>query len=551
MIVVKTTTNIRRDNMEPEKTTKASKAEELANEIKLSIFDWGYKGDEFQAAICKILDVPDARLFEIKDVKGDLLLINISESATSAELKKYGYIHGLVLDMRSRQSVLGSFGHTPVAVADEILVGEDNMLHLTDVTKFKHDLVNDENLSITPVYEGVVVRIIWYGGRAYYMTHKKIDCSKSKWGDSATFLELYEKSGGPAPELLFDTSKQYSRRAYSFMIVDPTLRVGSMLKNTQPCCVFLGMTMLHVDFPVGVDVDELQEKNFESFSVPIQELTEPKVINAQSMTIEEANRFLKYGFYNMNDVQIDKRLMPGEAVLIRYSYPDPSTPDFCMRVQSTGFQHRVDMRGDDVNIVHRFYELVELVRPAITSQDRWDTICNRLVPLNLFDYVSTRALIEASPNLPVILSNVKEPTPADYPNVDDRIYLLYLNMLVATPITSRHLILPLIDNYHINRQRVIQWIQHLSKNPNAIAQDKTIPVRCLQLINEAYKQADRKIKDGKNFDSNNSKLSKIDLVNLTLISLINVERGPSLYSLIAAHRKHEKAAARAAVESTA
>lgn len=59
--------------------------------------------------------------------------------------------------------------------------------------KFSPELFTDESYSCYPLYEGVVLRLFYFGDGWKLSTCKKIDASKSKWNNSPTFSEYMDK----------------------------------------------------------------------------------------------------------------------------------------------------------------------------------------------------------------------------------------------------------------------------------------------------------------------------------------------------------------------
>lgn len=46
----------------------------------------------------------------------------------------------------------------------------------------------------TPIYEGTIIRMFYHGGKWYTTTHRKLDASRSKWGNEVSFGELFAQT---------------------------------------------------------------------------------------------------------------------------------------------------------------------------------------------------------------------------------------------------------------------------------------------------------------------------------------------------------------------
>lgn len=492
------------------------------------ILDASYKGDKFTTQVANILGLPDVHGWEIIDRNEEegLALVHYKDDA---DMNKYGHLRGVLVDTEVGAIIADSFGYTPTAVTKE-LVNKDGVVSVADQDGVNHTF-SAENVVIKRVFEGVVIRVIWHKGQMLKISHRKINPHRSRWGSAKSFLIMYEEAGGPAAEQLFDTTKQFSNTCYDFLVVDSTLLVGTRQRVQAPYLVLLDKRTLDIKRPedqvapgiasfTSVDtIDGFVEKSF---------IHEPK-----SLSLEEANHHLSFGYYNEFKAD-DKRLLTGEAVIM-YEMRDGVINDI-IKVHSPSYEWRVNMRGNNPNIVNQFYALLNSVYPDIGgNESAWNALINKYVIFPLYD---EQSLIEFYNKSHMILAlPVSEVAKVeDYLNRDERIHLLWLNYVISLPACKQGDALKILSQFKQDRNNVIAWLQNIEAN-NKDIESLDIPKRAKGLISSARRLANDRIQKGNNYSSGGSYMRRPILIKSTLRNLINKENGTSLYSLVRAMKQ--------------
>src|SRR5437763_8501385 len=209
------------------------------------VFDASYKGDALTRRVCDILGCKDIQSWSIIDTFEDLALVHYEEDS---DMTTYGHLRGILVDIETGAIIADSFGYTPTALANKI-EDNDGIISIKDKDDVNHIFSGDYH--IKRIFEGVVIRVIWYKSKLYRITHKKINPVRSRWGSSKPFISMYEEAGGPSAEQLFDTSKPYSSTCYHFLVVSPELLVGSRQKVSCPYIVCIAQHTMDLKRPVN------------------------------------------------------------------------------------------------------------------------------------------------------------------------------------------------------------------------------------------------------------------------------------------------------------
>jgi len=226
------------------------------------VFDAAYKGDELTKRCSEILGMDDLTGWSVIDTCENLALVHYNQKT---DFQKFGHIRGILLDTESGDIIADSFGYTPTAVYDKIET-VDGVVSLIDNDGFNHKFsMIDKDVYVKRVFEGVVIRVIWYNNKMYRITHKKINPTRSKWGNSKKFLDIYDESEGPTANQLFDTTKPYSSTCYHFLAVDGSLLVGTRQRVLAPYLVYIesqevSLQKPETDITKGIPTFQMIEK---------------------------------------------------------------------------------------------------------------------------------------------------------------------------------------------------------------------------------------------------------------------------------------------------
>jgi hypothetical protein len=487
-------------------------------------FDNSYKGDEIQQKCAQILGLKNVRGWSVVDTEEHLALLHYVDDA---DLSTVGHIRGMLVDLEAGAVIADSFGYTPTSVSSELIPVNDR-LTIVDTESTTH-VFNLNECVIKRVFEGVVIRVIWHKSKLYKITHKKINSHRSRWGSSRYFVTMYEEAGGPTAEQLFDTTKPYSNTCYEFLVVDQSLLVGTRQKVTKPYIVCLAQRTMEINRPDDEVAPGVPTFTTDDTICGLVDI--PLIHDPQPLSLKEANDHLKFGYYN-EFVPDDKRLMTGEAVLV-YKMVDGVISDI-VKVHSPSFDWRVNLRGNNPNIVNQFYSLLNTVYPDITSDSQWDSFKSKFIVFPLYDEASLRELYTdtgAILGLPI-----REVSRSDYANIDSRIYLLWLNYLVSLPPHLQSDGLDIYNNFVNDRDDLINWIQCIEAS-NKDIDSLDYHRRVKALIKAARNLSRDRINSGNNYSSNGSYMKLSLVIKNVIRNLINKENGPSLYTLVREMKK--------------
>lgn len=483
--------------------------------------DASYKGDEVKRTVAQVLNLNSVKGWSVVDFDSKRQLA-LAHYDNDVDMDEFGDIHGVLVDTAAQCVVASSFGYTPLAVANEI-VEANEMVKITDVNGQAH-VFPKASTTITRLFEGVVMRAIWHAGELHLVTHRRIDASRSRWGRSPSFVQMYHEAGGPTAEQLFDTTKPYSSTCYVFMVVHPALLVGTRQSVTTPYIVHLSTNELPVTFP-----PEQVARGVPTFECS-RELTgaveQPFVHGPLSLTIEEANYHLKYGFYNEYEVE-DVRLRTGEAIIM-WNVENGEITDL-VKVHSEAYQWRTVMRGDNNNIRNQFYSLLGIAYPPVTTEEDWRQLCSKLIP---FPSYSQEALMDRFVSSGAILNlPLGKVSKEDYSTRESRIYLLWMNFVLSLPPGCQEEALNVYLDFNNDRQEVIQWIRRL-ENEHRNIQEANLPKRVKDIILLARANARKCVSSGNNYSQKGKVLTLPTLIRNNIRNYVMKERGPSLYGLV-------------------
>lgn len=474
-------------------------------------FDNSYKGDEKQQRVAEILGLPGPSGWSILDTHEDLVLVHYNEDADLVNRPYLRDLRGIVLDLTAGCVVAKSFGYTPNAVADT-LNPENGSFKLKDQDGLEHTFPVEETI-IKRVFEGVVFRVILYKGKVLRITHRKITPLRSRWGASPYFITMYTEAGGPTDEQLFDMTKPYSSSCYVFLVVHPSLLVGTRQKVNHPYIVHLvthQMTLPYLPEEIGEGLSA-----FPTNSKINGWVDEPFIHTPQSLSIDDANGYLQFGYYKPFTVS-DRRLQTGEALIV-YRMVDGSVVDI-VKVHSTSFEWRVNMRGNNPNITHQFYRLLDTVYNDIYTDENWRALTQKYIILPKHTEEFIRNIFTNHKG--IVTLPTKTISRKIYTTKDSRIYLLWMNYVLSLPQNFQEIGLDIISNFNKDRKDVINWINQLHLQNSDLESNPDIPRRIKQIIGPA-RQSQFNVKS-------------------SIVNFIYKEQGESLYKLVKAMKLSRK-----------
>lgn len=490
------------------------------------IFDASYKGDSLTRKVCDILGCKDIQSWSVIDTSEHLALVHYNDDS---DMTTYGHLRGVLVDVEVGAIIANSFGYTPTAVSDNIIL-DNGTIAIKDKDGINHTF--SDEYSIKRIFEGVVVRVIWHKGKLYRITHKKINPIRSRWGTSKSFISMYEDAGGPTAEQLFDTTKPYSNTCYHFLVVSPELLVATRQRVSAPYIICIAQQTMDINRPV-----EEVAVGIPSFATTdkVGGVVNKSVIhNPKNLTVTEANQHLNFGYYN-NFKTDDSRQLTGEAVII-YKMQNGMVTDV-VKVHSQAYEWRNNLRGNNPNIVYQFYALLNSTYGDISKDKAWANFKDKFVLLPLYDVDSLKALYSQTQGILTIPSG--EVARDDYSGRDSRIHLLWMNYVLSLPANLQGDALNILDNFKQDRKNLASWLATLeSTNKNIEALEYSARIKGILTISR--KLAKERVAEGKNYSAKGSIIKLPMLIKSTIYNLLNKENGPSLYALVREMKKPPK-----------
>jgi len=485
------------------------------------ILDFGYKGDALTKRAGEILGLSGVDGWEVVDSKDNLSLVHYSQDA---DMTKFGHLRGVLIDTEVGATIADSFGYTPTAVSSKLLVEEDGKLSIIDQDGANHTFRGD-SVTIKPIFEGVVIRAIWHNSEFLRITHRKINPTRSRWGSSKSFIAMYEEAGGPTADQLFDTTKPYSTTTYDFLVSAKPLVVGTRQRITTPYIVLLAQREMDVKRP-----EEQVAKGKATFTTTNTiggSVTQSVIHDPKPMTVAEANYHLRFGYYAEFEMK-DERQLTGEGVIVYSMNPEGIVTDI-VKVHSRAYDWRITMRGNNPNITHQFYCLLNSVYADLKNNTDWEMFANKLIVLPLYDEAGLRNMYEQTQGILMIPPG--EVTRMDYTSRESRIYLLWMNFVLSLPPSSQAEGLNILTECKKDRANLLEWIQNIEATTKNI-EGAVLPSRVKGLISCSRRLARERIDNGDNYAANGGFMRLPVIIKSTLRNLLNKENGPSLFSLI-------------------
>ena len=348
--------------------------------------------NNMKPTIASILGIQDLSTFDVLSSIRELYLVHYTPGPRNRRTDSQANIvsprsmdardvRGIIVDVATKMIVCSSFGYTPTSNVSELKPGEDGRYHLVDTDGIQHDL-DPNRLTIKLGYEGTILRVFKHGGTVYHSTHRRIDSSRSRWGNSPSFKELYRQLKGPADEELFSPESTHSPYVYIFLLVHPSVLVVTKEKVGEGYIVYFGAKTMW------------EPTDTSPYPEGVLDLVPKAVIGenirlAGNLTLEQANHHLQYGYSTapthplgtqshplrgeapshspelrsgeMSQSRFpgneDVRLRPGEFVML-YHQNDDGGNDL-LKVQGIPYWWRSTIRNNDPNLLHRFYQLVD------------------------------------------------------------------------------------------------------------------------------------------------------------------------------------------------
>ena len=427
-----------------------------------------------------------------------------------ADLEIFGNLRGIILDTKVGNVVSYSYPHAPTIIASQI-VSEDGFV------KVGNQVLDESKIRIKIGFEGTMIHVFKHAGKVYRSTRKRLDPSKSKWGNSKTFGEMYWDLSGPSDEALFDVEKDYSPYVHSFILAHPDVQVCSKDDVGNGCLIYLGPKTMYStepeECPYPIESVDCLLRVPETTSVK----TQGTIYSPEKLTLEDANKHLLFGFYEKVEgyEYLDPRLLPGEFVIL-----ENSETGKMFRIESHSYNWRASIRNNNPNLLHRFFELLDY--SYFRGND--DFHYSQMFPvLTFYDYESLSKNIKENP---IIIWPQKTEIEHSVPtNKDSKLYNIWQAFLICVPLAQQKEVVEFLNILVARRSELINWLIETSEKKGPItdysrrAQDILVKTRTFA----ENRVKDSRYRDGKSVD---------ELTRDNIRNFISKEKGNSLYKLI-------------------
>jgi len=532
----------------------------------------------YKRIAAEILGVPCNDQWNIVDVfysdeqnkTGALIMVHYD---SNADMSYYGHIRGIVIDVELRIVVANSYEYTPSAIVDSLSTNSNGEVIIQD-TDGKEHYFDEKTATFRHGLEGVVVRLFKWRGHVFQVSHRRFDISRSCWGDSRPFRQIYFDLG--CPETLFEEQEDFSPYVHFFLLVNDGVFHVSKFQASHGFAFYLEYRCMwspDSDGPFRVtSFDSTNQETVENdnrFNVgyvnPLPQVPdnmrskipsldeELSIITAgeklpcirlDDLTIQQANTVLRYGYLQpIDDNNIDPRLRTGEFVV---AYKDDGS---LLRIESPAYYWRASISNDDPNRRHRFYELLRManirpVRGKTVEERRQDNIRfmrdlmnfrRMFPPMTVYpiEYIG-RTLQQG----PIYLWDNSSIVPTDDdPNClksirgfKERLYNIWACLLVASPYNRQIEIVDFYQRYFTDYSLLVKWVDE--------NQDEIVKQDPEEVDNRLLIYSDR-LKEIVNMVNNRVKQQKVPF-SKGLTQLLYNEYGESLYRLIREMERHKR-----------
>ena len=515
--------------------------------------------DNTRKLISQVIGIENSAAWDIvsSDPEHNLYMVH---HKPEANLFDYGKIRGIVVDTEAKTVVCRSYGYTPIVNADQITIQSgDNNIHLIDELGYEH-VMQPERIHMKTGFEGTLIHVFKHNGKVYRSTRKRLDPSRSRWGNSITFTEMYWDLGGPKDEVLFDSNSKYSPYCHTFILVHPDVLVVSKDNIGDGYLVYLGpKQMWSVSYDecpykqtyengalyFGINQEEFNEDPRpnagwidDTLHVPLtvtnmsDNVTHSQghaIFSPNNLSFDEANKHLMFGFYNSFEGynNMDYRLLPGEFVIIHYT-DEYGALIKMVKVQSSSYSWRSNMRDNNPNLLYRFFQLVNGSYIHYETDDgkrRYNSLYPTLTP-----YDKDSIMNKIKNNEPFVIWPQTVLDKNLLIDKESRMYNIWLAFLNSVPLHKQKDVSNYLDYLYNNRNELIGWLRMLERRGGL---DSTvIPSRAINIIGAAKKFAREKVKRDQNVTNTGKILSIKTLIRNNIRNLVMKEEGSSLYRLI-------------------
>ena len=263
----------------------------------------------------------------------------------------------------------------------------------------------------------------------------------------------------------------------------------------------------------------------------LEEVEEKIIYSPENLTIEQANKHLRFGFYDSFEgwENLDRRLLPGEFIIMEEVDAEGEIKSV-YKIDSPSYTWRSSIRDNDPNLLHRFYQLVSDSYNNYKNREDKDKYKHKYPILTPYDKKSImKMIVEKAQPFVVWPQNTLEED-RDMKTRDELLYNVWLNFLISVPLHKQLEAVYYLDHLLEKRKELINWFLTLEKDN--MVDPVVYSRRVVQIITSARDFAQRNVQQGKNYDRRGKQMLLSDMVQRNIRNFIFKEEGGSLYRLI-------------------
>ena len=407
----------------------------------------------------------------------------IAHYFASADMEKYGWLRGVIVDLPHRMVYGVPFGYTPVVMSDQLTPDGKGDFAFTDIRGFPIKF-NQKEVKFRRGVEGVQVNLIWHNSTFWVFTHRQ-EASKVTWpGSGLSVMEAYRRANGPRPEAFFDTSKKYARYSHTAILNIEQFASATKQDIGKGTFAYCG----YVENWIRGKSPFLEEEVDNELWVPPMEdelpdvITAPILYNPPDLSLDEANDFLRYGWQEKYEDNEDPVLRSGEFVIAQ-------TGDNLVEIASSAYLWRREKVGTTPNLVRQFCLLADDAENRLDSEEKFFQFISKyrlLPPLNM-----EKVREDIITGDPLISWPLGDEIP-QYRHHIDRLKIIRDNLLACVPLHRQLQIIDVLDVYLAMKKEIIAWL--LKNRPEEEDYGKfveSIP----PYMREIYEEAETKVNE--------------------------------------------------------
>lgn len=437
-----------------------------------SIFVHKQHNDVARQKIAKWMNIDDAEEIMVLDSRNTGLYL-IGDSVNK-KLEKHEEYKGMIVDLEKKQVIVPPCVEHVSVEMDELKIDQYGSLVLTiDQTEEDNVLITipKDKFTINHNYEGVIVRIFKHEGTVYFSTVSKLNFNKSRWGNTKFFADMYMELGGPLSYELFSPDYKYSPVVHSFLVVHPELLNVCRGDIGAGFIVYLGYEEISKsNLPLPFPEDEIEPNIWrpEKTTSNMQEAINSRILyTPSSLTLEEANNHLKYGFHSPFHIT-HPCLSNGESVHVTSTMLERK---IVFHVKSKAYLWRLSNRQEESNLWYQFVKNSNLDNLENNMKESTGTEGPTYYPVLPLSTIKELVDQKMTTLVPESIDPEKNP---------HRLYHYWMSFLMTVPLCKQVEVYGYLDRYDSEYETTVRWILSIEGKPEALTPD--VPSRVGTII---------------------------------------------------------------------